>query len=282
MTAESSHATTQPAAPLQRFVARYTGYRYSGMTPGVHRGLPAPYLAVIISRGEPTRLTRMADPGQAPGEFMSLVGGLHTRTAEITHDGSLAGVQLDLTPAGARSLLGFPSSELGAHTVSLEDVLGSDARELAGRVAEAPDWTSLFATLDQLLLRRVGRAPEAEMPVVRAWDLILRGGGVAPVSEIAREVGWSRRHLGERFLGEYGVTVKEASRITRFHGSRRLLQAQRGIRIAEVAAATGYCDQAHMAREWREFAGCSPSTWLGTEELLFIQDSGDPDMETEE
>lgn len=282
MTGDAGHAIAQPAGPLRHLVQRYTGYRYSGVTPGIHRGLPAPYLAVIISLGQPTRVTRMSHPEQAPAEFMGLVGGLHTRPAEITHDGNLSGVQLDLTPAGARSLLGIPSGELGARTISLEDVLGSHAEEFIGQVAEAPDWTSLFATLDRLFLKRMGRAPEAEAPVARAWDLILRSGGAAPVSDIAHAVGWSRRHLGERFRQEHGVTLKEASRITRFHRSRRLLQEQPDSTIADIAAFTGYADQAHMAREWGQLAGCSPSTWLGTEVLPFIQDTSDPDVETED
>lgn len=278
----ADHAIVQPALPLRPYIHRYTGYRYAGIAPGMHRGLPAPHLAMIISLGEPTRVSMMSHPGQAPGEFMGLVGGLHTRPAEITYNGSLAGVQLDLTPTGARALLGVPAGKLGALTVDLEDVIGADARELMGRVAEARDWTSLFDTLDRVLLKRVGYAPEAEAPVTRAWELVLRGGGSLPVSDIAREVGWSRRHLGQRFLGEFGLTVKEASRVVRFHRSRRLLQLRPGITIAAVATATGYADQAHMAREWRALAGCSPSVWLGTEELPFIQDSGEPEVEDEE
>jgi AraC-like DNA-binding protein len=237
---------------------------------------------MIISLGEPTRVTRMSHPGQAPAEFIGLVGGLHLQPAEISHNGNLAGVQLDLTPAGARSLLGIPSGELGALTVELADVLGGEASEILGRAAEARGWTSLFATLDTLLLRRMGRAPEAWPQVIQAWETVLRGGGLAPVGDIAREVGWSKRHLGERFRNEYGVTVKEASRIVRFHRSRLLLQRDPECTIADVAASTGYADQAHMAREWRALAGCSPSVWLGTEELPFIQDGSERNVEDEE
>ncbi len=280
MTRNADHAVARPAVPLRPFIHRYTGYRYSGLVPGTHRGLPAPHLAMIIALDTPTRVTRMSHPAQRPGEFMGLVGGLHTQPAEIAHDGALAGVQVDLTPAGARSLLGFPAGELCALTVSLEDVLGRDAGELIGRVNEAPTWTALFGVLDRLLLQRIGRVPAVEGPVTRAWDLVVLGGGTVPVHEVAQAVGWSRRHLGERFSTEHGLTLKEASRVMRFHRSRRLLQ-RGGSTIADVAAATGYADQAHMAREWREMAGCSPSTWLGTEELPFIQDGGRPDVETE-
>ena len=46
--------------------------------------------------------------------------------------------------------------------------------------------------------------------------------------------------------------------------------------LAEVAAECGYADQAHLAREWSELAGCSPTTWL-REEFPFLQDHGDAD-----
>ena len=50
------------------------------------------------------------DPGQPADRYDVLVGGLHTTPAVVTHDGSWSGVQLGLTPLGARSLLGVPAA----------------------------------------------------------------------------------------------------------------------------------------------------------------------------
>jgi hypothetical protein len=41
--------------------------------------------------------------------------------------------------------------------------------------------------------------------------------------------------------------------------------------LAGVAVRSGYYDQAHLTREWREIAGCTPTTWMA-EELPFVQD----------
>jgi AraC-like DNA-binding protein len=40
--------------------------------------------------------------------------------------------------------------------------------------------------------------------------------------------------------------------------------------LATVATDTGYYDQAHLAREFTELAGCAPSRWLA-EEGRFLQ-----------
>jgi AraC-like DNA-binding protein len=92
------------------------------------------------------------------------------------------------------------------------------------------------------------------------------------IADLAGEVGWSRRHLAERFTAEYGLTPKEAARVVRFERSKRLLQRRDRPPLADVASACGFYDQAHLAREWNDFGGCPPSAWLTGEDLPFIQD----------
>jgi AraC-like DNA-binding protein len=60
--------------------------------------------------------------------------------------------------------------------------------------------------------------------------------------------------------------------LRRLERSRRHLHSDRPS-LAEVAAACGYDDQAHLAHEWKHLAGCPPSAWLAGEELPFVQDS---------
>src|ERR1700746_951096 len=82
------HLRAIPAEPLRRYVAAYTGYRQRGVPPARHRGLPPPALTLICALGEPLTIAAHPDPGQPPGEFGTLLGGLHSVPALITHAGA--------------------------------------------------------------------------------------------------------------------------------------------------------------------------------------------------
>jgi AraC-like DNA-binding protein len=265
-------AEVRPPAPLRPLVARYSGYRYEGLPPGTHHGLPSPYLTVVISLGKPTRTAARPGRGQAPAEFAALAGGLHTRAALIEHDGDQYGVQLALTPEGARSLFGMPAGELGGVVVPLDGLLPTPAGELIERLAAAPTWTARFGVLDEVLTRHAGRRAGPPDELRHAWELLTARGGQVRIDDLAREVGWSRRHLGDRFTAEYGLTPKEAARVMRFERSTRLLRRGDRPTLAEVAARCGFYDQAHLAREWNDFIGCPPSAWLTGDDLPFVQD----------
>jgi Domain of unknown function (DUF6597) len=103
------HRRYVPGEPLRRYVAWYTGYRQRGVPPARHRGLPSPYLTLIFTLDEPLTIAAHPDPGQPPGEFGTLLGGLHSVPALITHAGAQSGIQVALRPLGARALLGLPA-----------------------------------------------------------------------------------------------------------------------------------------------------------------------------
>src|SRR5215475_1080588 len=150
----NEHHRYRPGEPLRRYVAWYTGYRQRGVPPGRHRGLPSPYLTLIFTLDEPLTIAAHPDPGQPPGEFGALLGGLHSAPALITHAGAQSGIQVALRPLGARALLGLPAGELADLDVPAEAVLGGVCAELREKLQSAPGWPERFAVLDEILLRR--------------------------------------------------------------------------------------------------------------------------------
>lgn len=269
----------RPAPPLRPFVSWYCGYREVGVSPGSHRGLPSPYLTVIITLVDPLVIAAHPDPRTPPCRYDTLIGGLHRVPALITHVGRQSGVQVGLSPLGARALLGLPAGELASLDVDAGAVWGSFAQELRERMLAVGDWPQRFAALDALLLRRVDADARLQPEIGQSWRRLLATAGGVDVSVLASDVGWSGRYLSRRFGVEIGLSPKAAARVVRFDRTRRLLHRQagagRGLALATLAATCGYYDQAHLAREFGEFAGCSPSRWLA-EEFRNVQDLAGP------
>jgi AraC-like DNA-binding protein len=250
---------------LAPYVTSLVAYDVDMGAPGVHRGLPTTSLTFVLPMGEPLDVG-WAD-GRGRGKRWSTVSGLHAGPAAIHHDGRQRGIQLGLTTAGARALLGVPASELAGELVELGD--------LAPDLADLPEWLDgltlaeglavVAGALTRALARHGEAGPQAE--VGRALAGLTRG---EPVAAVAEEVGYSRRRLSTLVRQECGLAPKEYQRVARFEASRAVLGRKP---LAAVAAECGYADQGHLARDWSRLAGCAPSTWL-REEFPFLQDPG--------
>jgi AraC-like DNA-binding protein len=150
-------------------------------------------------------------------------------------------------------------------------LFGPRAVGLVDELRGATGWRERFRLLDTALLQRLRAVSPLPPEVAEAWRLVFGSHGRVRVAAVAAHVGWSRRHLSERFRLVTGLTPKQAARIARFETARRLLLAPQRPPLVEVAARCGYADQPHLAREWQALAGCSVGTWL-REELPFVHD----------
>jgi len=248
---------------LAPYVTSLVAYESDLGAPGVHRGLPTTSLTVVLAVGEPLDVGWADDSARA--RRWSTVSGLHAGPAAIHHDGTQTGIQLGLTTAGAWALLGVPAAELAHELLELEDVAPelADLPERLHDVAPEAGLRVVSESLTEALARNGEAAPRAE--VGRALAGLTRG---ERVSDVADEVGYSRRRLTTLVREETGLAPKEYQRVARFEASRGLLGRRP---LAEVAAECGYADQGHLARDWSDLAGCPPSTWL-REEFPFLRD----------
>ena len=93
----------------------------------------------------------------------------------------------------------------------------------------------------------------------------LRMPRIKTVMNVAREAGLSRRRFSQLFDEQVGMTPKRYCRLIRFRAVVQQIAAGGSVDWADVALAGGYYDQAHLAHEFREFSGMSPSGYLAAE-----------------
>ncbi len=250
----------RPDLRLRGLVRRCSDFEERSTGPVRTRELPTAEVVVIVDFGAGWGVEQA---GAAPARHGSFLAGLDDGPATVEHDGFARCVQIDVTPRGARALLGLPLEELARRVVALEDVLGAEAGRLAERFAETDGSHARFERLDRLLLARAADAEPLRPDVTWAWRRLVETGGGVRVGALAHELGCSRRHLTGRFRAELGLPPKTLARILRFRRAAELLGGS-DARLAEIAAACGYADQAHFNRDFRAFAGTTPSALAAT------------------
>jgi AraC-like DNA-binding protein len=248
-----------PDPRLRGHVLSYCSYREETSSFVRRRELPSVRVVMIINLGEPIRVLARGSHGGWTQQAEGFLAGMHDTYAVTETGGSQGGVQVDLTPVGTHLLLGIPMDELSQRVVTLEEMFGRGGTLLREAVAEARDWAARFAVVDDFLLTLLDRARSPVPSVTRALGRLYESGGTVPVGVLAAEIGCSRRHLISRFREQVGVTPKLLARILRFERAVALVDAGTEMGWAEIAQACGYYDQAHMIRDFHQFAGCAPS-----------------------
>ena len=244
-------ARSAPAAGLRSFVREYAGWiDYAGTTARL-RELPSGNVPLIIHF-----------EGTVQSAFTA---GLHETATVVESSGTGAGLQVTFTALGARLFFNRPLADLTNLTIGVDDVLGSSiANRLEASVREARTWDERFAVMDREIQARVAAARQPAAPVAWAVGHLVRTNGRTTIRELLGEIGWSEKHFARQFTRDIGVTPKMFARILRFHRAVRTL-TRADMRLVDLALDCGYFDQAHFARDFREFAGVTASELLASQ-----------------
>ena len=130
-------------------------------------------------------------------------------------------------------------------------------RDLAPRLADIAD----FEDRADLIARHLGQltADVDEVDLTEtAARLIASRGGHLKIGDLADTLGVTRRQLERQCRRDLGVRPKMLARILRFRRAASLIARGQARSGADLAAAGGYVDQAHLIREFQEFAGTTP------------------------
>jgi AraC-like DNA-binding protein len=257
---------------LRRHVRGYWGYAHELPGPARQREPLSTGVVMILGLGPQLGLADRADPAQPAAWFGSFVAGLDDACAVTEHKGEMRGVQVDLSPLATRMIFRESMCSLAREVVALEDLLGREGRVLEDRLIETGTWEERFDLVEAMLAAKLQAAEPPPPDVDWAWRRLVASRGGLRVAELATEIGCSRKHLAARFREHVGLPPKLVARMLRFRHASDCLLSARSLSLAELAATCGYYDQAHLHRDFRDFAQTTPAAYL-SERVTFVQDA---------
>jgi AraC-like DNA-binding protein len=156
-------------------------------------------------------------------------------------------VGLRFAPGFGPRVIGLPAGELTDHRVSIDDVWpAADAQRTVERLRQS---SSPVDVLEDIAVEHADPATGGGL-IDDVVAMARRGDGVARIADV---VGLSDRQLQRRCRDAFGYGAKTLAKILRMN--RAVSLARDGIGFAATAAATGYADQAHLARDVRTLTG---------------------------
>ncbi len=160
-------------------------------------------------------------------------------------------------PGMAGTLLQVEPSTLTDGFAQIADSWGTRGRTLRDRLNDAGSGPAALCILLQGL-----HVPERKpSPVQRAITAIAASHGSLDLDRAAGEANLSPRQFRRRCQTESGLSPKLLARILRFRYAS-LAAAKLPARWSFIATEAGYCDQAHLIRDFRRFSGCAPMSLL--------------------
>ncbi len=183
----------RPPPALADYVRACYSYRELAAGRVVRRKVPGGCVTVVISFEQPLLVDGRT--------HTSFVAGMHDRPSITEQAGLQHGLQIDLTPLGARALTGVPMHHLTNEVVPLTNVLSGWCTE---QLAEATTSQCRFELLDDLIAGRLADAPAQDPVVAWAYQRLAASRGRITVSQLVKETGWTRQHLAERFRDQSG------------------------------------------------------------------------------
>lgn len=247
---------------LTGIVARLTGYQENGRALRHASEMAAMVVPLVISFSDPFEIALSRHP-TAEDRYASFTSGLYPGYVVISSTGTAQCVQIDFTPLGAYRFFGLPMSEIASRMVALEELGDLGLMELRDRLAALNDWDRRLDQVEEFVRRRIGKAEPNVSAVAWAYDTIMKRGGNTRMRDLAAALDWSRKHLNVSFHETVGVGPKTVARMARFNHAIGIANAGNNS-WADIAFAAGYADQAHMTREFREFAGITPGQFADT------------------
>jgi len=198
-------------------------------------------------------------PAMAP-----LVVGMQSRfalleTAALQHIMSVV-----FWPGGTRGLFDVPADAFYNGVVPLEQVWGCEATGLRDRLRDTRSPAAKFLVLEAALRRRRRERLQLHAAVRYALGRFQSVPHIRSVLDVSKDTGLSRRRFAQLFREQVGITPKLYCRLHRFQRVLNHIASGAPVDWADVALAGGYCDQAHLANEFRDFSGITPGAYLAT------------------
>jgi AraC-like DNA-binding protein len=250
-----------PAAPpLDSIVRCFWFLRGDDLGADAQVIVPDGRLEIILHLAEP--FARLDEHDVARSQPRAILSGQLTAPIRVRPMGVTDIVGIRFRSAAAAAVLRVPLPEINDSVDRLDGFAPSLATALFDAANAHRDAVGRADALSRVLSSVVRLEPDA---LVAAALRDMDAPAAPAVATIADAYGVSARTFERRVLSATGLSPATLRRVFRFRRAFRMLDGAEPGSWSRIAVRAGYYDQAHLIRDFRQFAGATPTHLLNTD-----------------
>jgi AraC-like DNA-binding protein len=193
--------------------------------------------------------------------------GMRATALGITQAGKLDHFAIRMRPAGLAAFSALPLFELTQRCIDVRELWGVATSELTARLGEARNVRERIAAADRFLAARLRARIDAGALARRCAETMQRSEAMM-IGDIAERHGVGYKRLERAFLRDVGLTPKHFAKVARLQRALKFAIAP-SVNLATAALESGYADQAHMTRDFKQLVGRAPRAFLAEQFAVF-------------
>jgi AraC-like DNA-binding protein len=258
------YCETKPPSPLHRFVECFwTLQGDAAVDTSAERILPDGCVELILNFG--AQFIERCD-GRKKRQPRNFLVGQMTGPILISPTGPVELLGIRFHPGGTLPFLRVPLHEITDQVVELGSLSSKLERDLMEVTSESSSLSEKMLAVQAFLISCLASTKHDPWLMKMAARIVDSAGSVS-VDRIASDAGVSSRQLERRFLREVGVGPKLLGRIIRFQQVFRAVEKCNSA-WADIAVECGYYDQAHLIRDFNQFAQQTPAVLFASQSPL--------------
>jgi AraC-like DNA-binding protein len=188
---------------------------------------------------------------------------------QIQSHGKTGLIAVRFSALGAYHFFGMPMKEIVNREAGLRNVWQGLAAEVEERIYHAVNTQQRSQIIQSYLQLQLYRNGYIDKGIEFCVNEIKSTKGQISVERLADKVGISNRQLVRRFDKCIGLSPKEFIRITKFISSLDIINQSKNKSLTEIGFESGYYDQAHFIRDFKEFSGMTPTDYQASSNVVY-------------
>lgn len=270
-----TYKTYPPSSSLTPFVKCFwTLSSPATATPEIQRIVPDGCMEMIFHSGD--LYEQIFEDGKILVQPRSFVFGQITSPLEIRPTGKTKILAARFHPDGFVPFISGSLQEMENKAVPLDQLFGEEGNLLEKEIMQHSSVSEKIKQLEHFLLNKLKGREWIERMIKSSVDIILKLKGQVSVEVLADQLNIHRRQLERKFSATIGMSPKQLAKIIRLQSSLKLLEKNQFTNLTNLAYDSGYFDQAHFIKDFREFTGMSPKQfYAGNLKMSSLFISGD-------